>query len=206
MTTYLGLDLGTRRGALIRVAQGKITKLASWERGPAVRDPTAVLSYFERLFTPHFAANPGAVLAIDYTPYEVYIARGRRSNKLAVAVKGLLAGHIICSARQHQLIPVLVPPSVVRQALGLTSRVAKEDVHEELGYQLPNLTLANFNEHELDSICLALAAKRKIGSKLEKLRAPVELLAANENRSPTKKRSRKAKPWKRRSRKSTKVS
>lgn len=152
---FLGLDLGTKTGALVELRSELITDftiLKSWTNGPKTSQFTETLAHIERIAT--FPQGPG-IMGVDWSPYEVFL----RGNRLAIHMKAFYFGYITHKAKTQDLHAVFITPGQVRKALGLKSNVDKIAVHSAFRQNWPMLRISTGNEHEMDALILAWVAQ-----------------------------------------------
>ena len=181
----LGIDLGLRTGAVMRVQTwqgesgparlhdyqpiwantlGKRSR-AERRRNPRreERDPLSIAFVGKemlRAIDEKVPAKllPGMAVGIDWSFYEGYMG-----NRRIASEKAFLAGFLYRGLLERGMVPIIIPPSVVRGKLGLAKTASKTLVHEALlPRMMEGLSTVLLSDHERDAMILAyLAASAK---------------------------------------------
>lgn len=171
MAAFLGCDLGTRRGAVVQLFPdgdpfSKYEILSSWLRGERTKNPIQVLKFLHEKVVPF--VGPDVYIGFDWTPYEAYFKKGRKSNQAAITVKALAMGYLYAMCLAREATPLLVAPKDVRERLGMKSNASKDSVHNKFFQQVEPthaVSLAKMNEHEIDSAIIAEFTWRRKGNR-----------------------------------------
>lgn len=161
MNVFYGWDLSTKRSAIVRLREEGPTVEASWTRGPASADISAVLEFMKRkLDNITWSQSDVPFIFVDWSPTEVFAYP--KTSKRYLNVKSFLAGWLYNELTSKGAVVSFISPMGVRRGLGLKARAAKESVHHELLYRY-NVQVRKFNEHELDAIALAIVGRKIVG-------------------------------------------
>jgi len=162
---YIGWDLSTKRSGITKIDTSVplgYKVLARWSKGPATRNPSRVVGFFEDTVEKVFKSQPSSVIAIDWSLSEAHM-RGNRQHTL---LKGLVAGIIFSELKKYNHFPVFISPLQVRKNFYLASNTSKENVAKafaeewrSIGFQVSGLN--KLNEHTLDALILAYIASTK---------------------------------------------
>lgn len=158
MNVYYGWDLSTKRSAIVRLdAEGPFVE-ASWTKGPASINITAVLDFMKlKLDRITWNAEDVPFFFVDWSPTEVFAYP--KTSRRYLNVKSFLAGWLYNELTSKGAIVSFISPMGVRRGLNLKARAGKEQVHHELLYR-HKIHIRSYNEHELDAIALAIVGKK----------------------------------------------
>lgn len=164
----LGIDLAVRSGAVVQVEMNPtcITSIkVLWEQHRSKREREDV--------TPTFLAQRGQNLMAalrsaelgreDLGPLPVGIDWGLHEANWGSRGPGLqkafLAGYLYRCLLERGDLPVFIPPSEVRNFVGLKRNQTKDDVHLSFrSYLHPSLQYETYSEHVVDAALLGLVA------------------------------------------------